>query len=104
MTESAKTVGLAAMATNQAVTTLNVSLPESMRSFVDAQVSRGGYTSASEYMRELIREAQKKAAQKALEARLLKNLRSGQPIKLSEDYWNTKFGRVRERAKKTKRR
>jgi putative addiction module CopG family antidote len=35
--------------------TLNISLPKSLRKFVDEQVSRGGYATASEYVRELIR-------------------------------------------------
>jgi antitoxin ParD1/3/4 len=37
------------------MTTMNVSLPDELRSFVDAQVSEGNYGSTSEYVRELIR-------------------------------------------------
>jgi antitoxin ParD1/3/4 len=37
-------------------TTLNVSLPESMKAFVERLVQSGSYTSASEFVRELIRE------------------------------------------------
>lgn len=40
------------------MTTMNVSLPDKLKSFVDAQVSRGGYGSTSEYVRDLIRRAQ----------------------------------------------
>ena len=40
------------------MTTMNVSLPEELKSFVDAQVSRGDYGSTSEYVRDLIRRAQ----------------------------------------------
>ncbi|MCD9624192.1 type II toxin-antitoxin system ParD family antitoxin [Rhabdothermincola salaria] len=35
--------------------TMNVSLPEELRSFVDAQVDEGNFGSTSEYVRELIR-------------------------------------------------
>lgn len=38
-----------------AISTMNVSLPDELRSFVDAQVSEGKYGSTSEYVRELIR-------------------------------------------------
>ena len=38
--------------------TMNVSLPDSLRAFVDEQVSRGGYGTSSEYIRELIRRDQ----------------------------------------------
>ena len=35
--------------------TMNVALPESMKQFVQERVSAGGYSSVSEYIRELIR-------------------------------------------------
>ncbi|QQS32129.1 MAG: type II toxin-antitoxin system ParD family antitoxin [Acidobacteriota bacterium] len=37
------------------MTTMNISLPESLKSFVDSQVSDGDYGSSSEYVRELLR-------------------------------------------------
>lgn len=40
------------------MTTMNVSLPEELKAFVDSQVSRGEYGSTSEYVRDLIRRAQ----------------------------------------------
>jgi antitoxin ParD1/3/4 len=40
------------------MTTMNISLPESLKSFVDSQVSAGDYTSSSEYVRELLRKEQ----------------------------------------------
>lgn len=40
------------------MSTMNISLPDSLRAFVDEQVSRGGYGTSSEYVRELIRRDQ----------------------------------------------
>jgi len=37
------------------MSTMNISLPEILKSFVDRQVSEGGYGSTSEYIRDLIR-------------------------------------------------
>jgi len=37
---------------------MNISLPETLRSFVDSQVTEGDYTSSSEYVRELLRKEQ----------------------------------------------
>lgn len=37
------------------MSTMNISLPEELRTFVDSQVSDGDYVSSSEYMRELLR-------------------------------------------------
>ncbi len=37
---------------------MNISLPETLNSFVNSQVSEGGYTSANECVRELLRKKQ----------------------------------------------
>ena len=37
------------------MSTMNISLPDSLKRHVDAQVEAGGYSSSSEYVRELIR-------------------------------------------------
>ncbi len=40
------------------MSTMNISLPESLKTFVDEQVSQRGYGTSSEYVRELIRRDQ----------------------------------------------
>ncbi len=40
------------------MSTMNISLPDSLKSFVDEQVSQRGYGTSSEYVRELIRKDQ----------------------------------------------
>lgn len=40
------------------MTTMNISLPEALKAFVDEQVSGRGYGTSSEYVRELIRRDQ----------------------------------------------
>lgn len=57
-----------------AVTTMNVSLPDDLRVFVDEQVDRGGFGSTSEYVRSLIRRDQDR---QQLRAALLDGARSG---------------------------
>ena len=37
------------------MSTMNISLPEGLKSFVDKQVNQRGYGTSSEYVRELIR-------------------------------------------------
>ena len=39
---------------------MNISLPDALKSFVDAQVSEGGYGTSSEYVRDLIRKEQER--------------------------------------------
>ncbi|ART52989.1 addiction module antitoxin [Acidovorax carolinensis] len=40
------------------MSTMNISLPDALKTFVDEQVSQRGYGTSSEYMRELIRKDQ----------------------------------------------
>jgi antitoxin ParD1/3/4 len=42
------------------MTTMNISLPDSLRSFVDEQVESRGFGTSSEYVRELIRKDQER--------------------------------------------
>ena len=45
---------------------MNISLPDSMKSFVDEQVSQRGYSTSSEYVRELIRKDQERLSFRSL--------------------------------------
>jgi antitoxin ParD1/3/4 len=65
---------------------MNISLPEPLRSFVDTQIASGRYSSASEYMRELIREDEKRKAADRLETLLLEGLGS-EAQELTNDDW-----------------
>lgn len=69
---------------------LNISLPKSMKDYVEAQVREGGYSTPSEYVRALLREDQKRKARQMLETLLLEGVNSGQPIELTAEYWNRK--------------
>ncbi len=57
-----------------ATTTMNISLPDSMKSFIDERLSKDGYGTVSEYVRELIRADQKRREEEKLEALLLQRL------------------------------
>ena len=57
---------------------MNISLPEPLKQFVDGQISTGRYSSASEYVRELIRADERRKAEQQLEARLLEGLNSAE--------------------------
>jgi len=42
------------------MTTMNISLPDTLKQFVDQQVSTSGYGTSSEYVRDLIRRDQER--------------------------------------------
>lgn len=65
---------------------MNISLPESLREFVDQQIAAGRYGTASEYVRELIRADEKKKAEEKLEQLLLEGLQGKESV-LTRDDW-----------------
>jgi antitoxin ParD1/3/4 len=65
--------------------------------FVDHQVASGRYSSVSEYVRELIREDEKRRAEDKLEALLLEGLNSGDPIEVTPEYWERKRQQLTKR-------
>ncbi len=77
--------------------TMNIALPDSMKHFVQERVTAGGYSSVSEYIRELIRADQKRSAQERIDALLLEGLASGKPVAVTPEYWEEKKRRLRER-------
>jgi antitoxin ParD1/3/4 len=79
------------------MTTLNISLPDAMRTFIDEEIAKGGYSTASEYIRDLIRQAQKKAEEKKLEITLLEGLDSGKPIEVTDEWWEQKRAQIMQR-------
>lgn len=48
------------------MSTMNVSLPDELKRFVDGQVDEGGYGSTSEFIRDLIRREQDRQRLRAL--------------------------------------
>jgi antitoxin ParD1/3/4 len=68
--------------------TMNVSLPDAMKHFIDAQVATGGYSSTSEYVRALVRDEQKRQAKARLETLLLEALDSGDATAMTPEGWD----------------
>ena len=69
--------------------TLTISLPESLRDFIDRQVKTKGYGNTSEYVRSLLREAQEEEADKRLQSLLLEGLEpGGEDLRVNEKFWS----------------
>jgi antitoxin ParD1/3/4 len=66
--------------------TMNISLPETLKNFVDQQIAAGRYSSASEYVRELIRNDEKRKAEDRLAALMREGLQSEETALTSEDW------------------
>lgn len=70
--------------------TMNVSLPDGLKEFVEAQVTERGYGTSSEFVRDLIRREQGRAQLRAL---LVDGIGSGSGSELD----GARFERLRER-------
>jgi antitoxin ParD1/3/4 len=57
--------------------TMNISLNNDLKSFVDTRIAKRGYSSASEYVRDLIRRDEEKAAEERLKALIEEGIASG---------------------------
>jgi antitoxin ParD1/3/4 len=78
------------------MSTVNISLPESMRPFIERMVVKGGFGSADEYVQRLVSEDQKRASQERLEALLLEGIESGPSVEMTQEYWAEKKARLLE--------
>ena len=66
---------------------MNIPMPDSLKQFVDGQVSQGRYRSPSEYVCELIRADEKRMAEEQLEAKLLEGINTAE-CELAPSDWS----------------
>jgi antitoxin ParD1/3/4 len=78
------------------MSTMNISLPDSLKSFVDQQVSERGFGTSSEYVRELIRKDQERQRLRGL---LLAGAGSAPGSPANAAYFEGLRDRVRRAAK-----
>jgi antitoxin ParD1/3/4 len=79
------------------MSTMNISLPETLKTFVDEQVSQRGYGTSSEYVRELIRKDQDRLNLRGL---LLAGASSPPGTPADPAYFEALRSRVRQSAKR----
>lgn len=86
-------------------TALNISLPEATRSWVEDQVRKHGYGTVSEYIRQLLRDEQKRQLREEVDHNLLDALDSGPASPLTRKDWQDieRQGLKQARTKKTRR-
>lgn len=72
---------------------MNISLPETLKVFVDEQVSQRGYSTSSEYIRELIRKDQDRQQLRSL---LIEGAASAPTSPVDNDYFDSLRARVRK--------
>ena len=73
---------------------MNISLPAALKSFVDAQVSEGGYGTSSEYVRDLIRKDQERLRLRGLLLEGAESAMSNHP--LDQSYFQVLRSQIRK--------
>jgi antitoxin ParD1/3/4 len=82
--------------------TVTISLPESLKEFIDLQLATKGYGNVSEYFRSLLRGAQNEEREARLEALLLEGLAGGDDIRMTREFWKDLKAEARGIAQKHK--
>ena len=67
--------------------TVTISLPDSLKGFVEKQVAGKGFGNVSEYFRTLLRDAQTREAEAKLESLLIEGLASGKSVPADKQFW-----------------
>jgi len=85
------------------IVTMNISLPQPLKRYVDDKVASGIYSSGSEFVREAIREKlqrdeRRNQAEQALTEQLIAGLDSGKPISFTSGYFKAKKRALLQRA------
>jgi antitoxin ParD1/3/4 len=88
--------------------TINISLPHQLKQFVDGQVGSGQSNSISAYVRDLIRDDEKRNVQDRLENLLMEGVQSGEATEMTRQVWTDirteavrQFGRADPSAART---
>jgi len=72
------------------MTTLEISLPDTLREFVECQVASGGFPDASAYMQSLLEQArleQERARIEALVLEGIKDIENGNGVEMTPEDW-----------------
>jgi len=77
--------------------TMNVSLTDRLKQFVEEEVREGGFASTSDYVRDLIRQRQRRKAEELLRAVIAEGLASGPSTPVTADTFEQMRRELRER-------
>ncbi len=74
----------------KSLTSMNISIPSTLRERLEEKLTRQAYGSASEYVRQLIRQDLERDAREKVEALLLEGVHSKKRIRVTPKWWADK--------------
>lgn len=81
---------------------MNISLPPTLKDWVDEQVRRRGFGTASEFVRQMLREEQQRELRQPIDAALVEGIESGPSTPMSAQEWGDIRREGRRRLAKSK--
>jgi antitoxin ParD1/3/4 len=79
---------------------MDISLPESLKSWVEEQAASAGYASPAEYVQQLLhkeQQEQKRKLRQEVEQKLVDALDSGDPVEVTPEFWQARHEELRRR-------
>ena len=76
---------------------MSISLPESLKAYIQDRVGEGHFSNPSDYIRSLVREDQQRQARQRLERLLAEGIASGDPVAADDAYWADLLREAKER-------
>ena len=67
---------------------MNLSLPADLKEWVDEQVKDGGYGTASEYLRDILRRARDRKQRRQIDAMLVEAVEAGATVAMDDADWS----------------
>ena len=67
---------------------MNISLPPTLKDWVDQQVSRRGFGTASEFVRQMLREEQQRELRQRIDTALIEGIESGPSTPMTSKDWD----------------
>ena len=67
--------------------TMNLSLPPELKKWVDAQAKQGGFGTASEFLRDMLRRAKQREARRQIDVMLVEAVESGATTVMGDADW-----------------
>lgn len=81
---------------------MNISLPPTLKEWVEDQVNRRGFGTASEYIRQVLRDEQERQVRQRIDTALIEGIDSGPSTAMTAKDWNDVRQEGRRRLAKRK--
>lgn len=75
---------------------IDVTIPDDLKAFAESEAARSGYSTVSEYLATLLREAERRSALSKLESRLIQSI-DGPAREISSADWDAMDQRFEQR-------